>query len=349
MLHLESDYMAGACPEVMAALTATNMERSTGYGTDDYCKAARERILDACFPEGGRMRADARVYFLVGGTQTNAIVIAGLLRPHEGVLAADTGHIAVHESGAIEATGHKVITLPATDGKINAGQIAACIAGFKADPSKDHTVAPGMVYLSQPTELGTLYSLRELTAISAVCRDAGIPLFVDGARLAYALAADTNDVTLTDLARLADVFYIGGTKCGALMGEAVVVAEPSLLRHFTPLIKQRGALLAKGRLLGVQFGTLFTDGLYERLGREADRLAGVLAEALRQHGYREVVAQVTNQIFFEIPNDDLPALAKVASFEEWGAPGPHYTVVRFVTDWALTEADLKALLDYLKG
>lgn len=348
MLHLDSDYMAGACPEVLAALTATNLDRTTGYGTDSYCDRARELILDACFPEGGRARSDARVYFLVGGTQTNSTVIAGMLRPHEGVIAAATGHIAVHESGAVEATGHKVLTLPAVDGKITASAVAALIAEFKGDPSRDHTVAPGMVYISQPTEYGTLYSLDELKAISKVCREAGIPLFVDGARLAYALASKANDVTLPDLARLADVFYIGGTKCGALMGEAVVITDPSILRHFTPLIKQRGGLLAKGRLLGLQFEALFTDGLYERIGASADRLAALLASALRERGYREVVASPTNQIFFEIPNEDLDRLGKVATFETWEVPGDHYTAVRFVTDWALTEADLAPLLDFLK-
>lgn len=347
MVYLDSDYMAGACPEVLAALTATNLDRTTGYGTDSHCAHARELILDACFPEGGRTRSDARVYFLVGGTQTNSTVIAGLLRPHEGVIAASTGHIAVHESGAIEATGHKVITLPATDGKISVAQIAGLIADFKADPTRDHTVAPGMVYISQPTEYGTLYSLAELTEISSVCREAAIPLFVDGARLAYALSSEANDVTLPDLARLADVFYIGGTKCGALMGEAVVITDPSILRHFTPLIKQRGGLLAKGRLLGVQFETLFTDGLYERIGRSANRLARRLAAALRDRGYAEVVASPTNQIFFEIPNADLEGLASVATFETWGTPGEHYTAVRFVTDWALSDDDLRPLLDYL--
>lgn len=348
MLHLDSDYMAGACPEVLDALVATNLSRTTGYGTDPHCQHARELILDACFPEGGRARSDARVYFLVGGTQTNSTVIAGLLRPHEGVIAADSGHIAVHESGAVEATGHKVLTLPATDGKIAASAIADLIAEFKSDPSKDHTVAPGMVYISQPTEYGTIYSLAELTEISKVCRQAGIPLFVDGARLAYALASEANDVTLPDLAHLADVFYIGGTKCGALMGEAVVITDPSLLRHFTPLIKQRGGLLAKGRMLGLQFEALFTDGLYERIGRGADRLAAMLATALRERGYREVVASPTNQIFFEIPNEDLAGLEQVATFETWGAPGDHYTAVRFVTDWALTEQDLAPLLDFLR-
>ncbi len=348
MLRLDSDYMAGAHPEVLAALVATNLDRTPGYGTDEVCGRARRLILDACFPEGGKARDDARVYFLVGGTQTNSIVIDGLLARYEGVVAADTGHIAVHESGAVEATGHKVITLPATDGKITVEQIKSLVDTFRADPSRDHTVMPGMVYLSQPTELGTLYSLAELEAISAFCRSHGMPLFIDGARLAYALASPANDVSLPDLARLADVFYIGGTKCGALMGEAVVITHPGLLRHFTPLIKQRGALLAKGRLLGLQFERLFTDGLYERVGRTGIATAEILRSALIAHGYEPVVDSTTNQLFFMIPNDDLERLAKIATFETWGTPGPHYTAVRFVTDWALSPADLRPLLDFLK-
>lgn len=348
MLRLDSDYMAGAHPEVLAALVSTNLDRTPGYGTDDVCARARELILDACFPEGGKARDDARVYFLVGGTQTNSTVIDGLLAPYEGVVAPDSGHIAVHESGAVEATGHKVMTIPATDGKISAESIKALVDAFRADPSRDHTVMPGMVYISQPTELGTLYSLAELEAISNVCRHNGMPLFVDGARLAYALASPANDVTLPDLARLADVFYIGGTKCGALMGEAVVVTDPGILRHFTPLIKQRGGLLAKGRLLGQQFATLFTDGLYERVGQAGIATAGILREALTAHGYEPVVDSHTNQLFFLIPNDDLKRLGEVATFEVWGAPGPHFTAVRFVTDWALSPADLKPLLDILQ-
>lgn len=349
MLYLDSDYMAGAHPEVLAALASTNLDRTTGYGTDAHTARAKELILDACFPEGGRGRSDSRVYLLVGGTQTNSTVIAGLLRPHEGVISADTGHIAAHESGAIESTGHKVLTLPASDGKIKASQIAEYIAAFRADPTRDHTVAPGMVYLSQPTELGTLYSLDELTAISLLCREAGIPLFVDGARLAYALASPANDVTLPDLGRLADVFYIGGTKCGAMMGEAVVVTDPSLLRHFTPLIKQRGGLLAKGRLLGVQFETLFSNDLYERVGANGIAMANILREALEAHGFEAFAESPTNQLFYIIPNDQLDALSEVVSFETWGAPGPHYTPVRFVTDWALTADDLAPLLQFLKG
>jgi len=340
--------MAGAHPEVLAALCATNMDRTESYGADPVCARARALVLDACFPEGGKARDDARAYFLVGGTQTNSTVIAGLLRPYEGVIAAESGHINVHESGAVEATGHKVLALPTDNGKITARAVADYIAAFRSDPSRDHTVAPGMVYISQPTELGTLYSLRELKELSLVCRDAGIPLFVDGARLAYALACPENDVTIPDLASLADVFYIGGTKCGCLMGEAVVITDPGLLRHFTPLMKQRGALLAKGRLLGLQFATLFTDGLYERIGAAGIATADILRRALDARGYERLVDSPTNQLFYIIPNDDLAALAEVCTFENWGAPGPHYTAVRFVTDWALTPADLAPLLDALK-
>lgn len=336
--------MAGAHPEVLAALCSTNFNRTTGYGTDEVCARARNLILDACFPEGGRARSDARVYFLVGGTQTNSTVIAGLLRPHEGVIAADSGHINVHESGAVEATGHKVIALHSEAGKISAATVAEYIAAFRSDPSRDHSVAPGMVYISQPTELGTLYSLAELREMSMVCRDAGIPLFVDGARLAYALASPVNDVTLTDLAHLADVFYIGGTKCGCLMGEAVVITDPGLLRHFTPLVKQRGALLAKGRLLGQQFATLFEGDLYERVGKAGIDTAAILREALDAAGYERLVDSPTNQLFYIIPNEDLKRLSEVCTYENWEAPGPHYTTVRFVTDWALTPDDLAPLI-----
>ncbi|MCM1028546.1 MAG: aminotransferase class I/II-fold pyridoxal phosphate-dependent enzyme [Pseudoflavonifractor sp.] len=347
-LRLDSDYMAGAHPEVLAALVETNFERTPGYGTDDISAEARNMILDACFPEGGKQRDDSRVYFLVGGTQTNSTVIAALLGHCEGVIAADTGHIAVHESGAVEATGHKVMTLPAVDGKIGAEAIAELVDSFRADPSKDHTVMPGMVYISQPTELGTLYSHDELKEISRVCRRYGLPLFVDGARLAYGLASESNDVSLADLASLADVFYIGGTKCGALMGEAIVVTDPGLMRHFTPLIKQRGGLLAKGRLLGLQFKALFSDGLYERVGQAGIATATILREAMKAHGYEPVVDSPTNQLFFLIPNAELEPLSQIATFETWGTPGPHYTAVRFVTDWALTPDDLTPLLDFLK-
>ena len=243
MLHFDCDYMEGACPEILDRLLATNLEQTPGYGADGYSRSARERIRQACG------QADAAVHFLVGGTQTNATVIDALLRRHEGVVCADTGHINVHEAGAIEASGHKVLALPGRDGKLPAAALKACLDAYAADDTREHMVAPGAVYVSLPTELGTLYSLAELEELAALCRGAGIPLYLDGARLGYGLAAPGTDVTLRDVARLCDVFYIGGTKVGALFGEAVVAPRPQTLPHFFSLVKQHGALLAKGRLL----------------------------------------------------------------------------------------------------
>ena len=256
-LSFSCDYLEGAHPAILQRLCETNFAQTAGYGTDEYCESAREKIRAACGAP------NAEIHFLVGGTQTNATVIDALLRSYEGVIAADTGHISVHEAGAIEFGGHKVLTLPQENGKITASQIRALLDQYEDDANRDHTVMPGMVYLSQPTEYGTLYSKKELAAISALCREKRLPLYIDGARLAYALACPENDVTLRDLAALCDIFYIGGTKCGALLGEAVVIPQPGLIPHFFTIIKQHGALLAKGRLLGIQFDTLFTDGLYE--------------------------------------------------------------------------------------
>lgn len=289
----------------------------------------------------------AAVYLLVGGTQTNATVIDALLRRHEGVLAAETAHINVHESGAIEATGHKVLTLPQHEGKLRASEIDDFITDFYRDETYEHMVAPGMVYISHPTELGTLYSLSELEAISSVCHRAGIPLYLDGARLGYALAAPSSDVTLPDIARLCDVFYIGGTKVGALFGEAVVAANPDRLPHFYPLIKQHGALLAKGRLLGLQFETLFTDELYKRLGGHAVCLALKLKEAFRTKGYRLFLDSPTNQQFVCLPNTVIDRLSEQVTFELWGPRGETETVVRFVTSWATKERDIDLLISLL--
>ena len=266
-ISFSCDYMEGAHPTILQRLIETNFAQMPGYGADDYCESAREKIRAACGAP------NAEVHFLVGGTQTNATVIDALLRSYQGVVAADTGHISVHEAGAIEFGGHKVLTLPHRNGKISAEQIASLLCVYEKDVNHDHTVMPGMVYLSQPTEYGTLYSREELSAISALCREKHLPLYVDGARLAYALACPENDVTLKDMAELCDIFYIGGTKCGALLGEAVVIPQPGLIPHFFTIIKQHGALLAKGRLLGLQFDTLFTDGLYQRIGEAALRAA----------------------------------------------------------------------------
>ena len=339
MLNFDSDYTRGAHPEVLRRLTETNMEATVGYGLDTYCRRAADLIRSAC-----RLPEEALVAFLIGGTQTNATVIDALLGHCQGVVAAESAHINVHESGAIEATGHKVLTQPTPDGKLTARQIDDYADSFYADDTWEHMVQPGMVYITHPTELGTLYSLAELEAISEVCRRRGLPLYLDGARLAYALGSEASDVTLPDIARLCDAFYIGGTKAGALMGEAVVCADPRLLPRFFSLVKQHGALLAKGRLLGLQFEALFTDGLYRRIGRNADLMARRLAEGFTSRGYRLLLPSPTNQQFPILPNALIEALRPEVGFEFWGAPGAEESAVRFVTDWSTTEADIDALL-----
>jgi threonine aldolase len=339
MIYFDSDYMAGAHPQVMQSLVESNLEQTTGYGSDAYTAQAAALIRQACDAP------QARVHFLVGGTQTNATVIDGLLARHQGVLAAESAHINVHESGAIEASGHKVLTLPQHEGKVKADEVKAYIDEFYRDDSYEHMVAPGMLYISFPTEYGTLYSLQELSDLSQVCHEADIPLYVDGARMGYGLAA--SDVSLPDLARLCDVFYIGGTKMGTLFGEAVVINNEKLLKHFFPLIKQHGALLAKGRLLGVQFKALFSKGLYEEIGREAVAKALRLKAAFVEKGHQVEVDSPTNQQFFRLPNSLIDRLKQEASFEYWGPRGQQESVVRFVTSWATSEADIDQLIALL--
>ena len=341
MLYFTSDYTTGAHPDVMARLIATNLEHTVCYGADPYCAEARQLIREAC------QAPDALVQFLVGGTQTNATVIDALLRRHEGVMAADTAHINVHESGAIEHSGHKVLVLPSHEGKVRAEEVEQYISEFYRDETFEHMVAPGLLYITQATEYGTVYSLAELEALSAVCRRHQIPLYLDGARLGYALVSDGADFTLADIARLCDVFYIGGTKEGALFGEAVVAANPARLPHFFPLVKQHGALLAKGRLLGVQFGALFSDGLYTRIARHAVLLAQELRSVFVEHGYRLALDSPTNQQFFILPNNVMDRLLPDVSFELWGPRGETETTVRFVTSWANTKEDIGALRSLL--
>ena len=340
MLHFDCDYMEGAHPDILRRLVETNLEQTPGYGSDPYTERARELIRQACdAPE-------AEVHFLVGGTQTNATVIDGLLRRHQGVLAAESGHINVHEAGAIEASGHKVLTLPQHGGKVRAEEVERFIDAFYRDETWPHMVAPGMLYLSHPTELGTLYTRSELEALHTVCRRHSIPLYLDGARLAYALAAsaDAPDMpTLPDIARLCDLFYIGGTKTGALFGEAVVITRPELLPHFFTLVKQHGALLAKGRLLGIQFETLFTDGLYLRIARQAIVTARKLKAAMQAKGYRTWIDSPTNQQFFLLPNREIHRLSRYATFELWGPRGEEESIVRFVTSWATEERHIDEL------
>ena len=337
MIYFNSDYTAGAHAEVLEALLRTNLEHTVGYGLDSYTAEARALIREAIGCD------DAEIMFLVGGTQTNATAIDGILARHEGVLAAESGHIAVHESGAIEASGHKVLTLPEYGGKVRAEDVDRYITEFYRDETFQHMVAPGMLYISQPTEYGTIYSLEELEGLSAVCHKHNIPLYIDGARMGYALAAEGADFTLRDIARLADVFYIGGTKCGALFGEALVVTNRTLLKQLFPLVKQHGALLAKGRLLGLQFGVLFSNGLYERICGNAVALALRLREIMRRAGYEVVIESPTNQQFFRLPNDVIDKLRCSVSFDYWGPRGAESSIVRFVTSWATTEADIDEL------
>ena len=337
MLHFDSDYMEGMHPQILEAFVATNMEQTTGYGLDEYCVKAREAVRKACdAPE-------ADVHFLVGGTQTNSTVIRALLRPHEGVLAAATGHIAVHESGAIEAGGHKVITLPHNCGKITAAQVDDYMSWFYADESFEHMVFPGMVYISLPTEYGTLYTLDELEAMAEVCRMWKLKLFVDGARLGYGLAAAECDVTLADLARLCDVFYIGGTKCGAMFGEAVVMRK-GLSPHFFTIVKQQGALLAKGRMLGIQFLTLFTDNLYLDIARHAVEQAVRLKRAFVEKGYELYYDSPTNQVFVTLDKEQEEHLRGLTTFTEWERLEDDRLVVRLATSWATKPENVDKLI-----
>ena len=342
MLHFASDYQEGAHPEILRRLIETNSVSTAGYGTDEYCESARAKIREACRCPG------AEVHFLMGGTQTNATVIGALLRPYQGVVAADSGHISVHEAGAVELGGHKVLTLPQRQGKISAEQVRRCCESYRQDENRDHLVMPGMGYISQPTEFGTLYSLRELEDLHRVCREFGIPLYADGARLAYALGCRQNDAGLADLARLCDVFYIGGTKCGALFGEAVVIPKPDTIPHFFSMIKQHGALLAKGRLLGVQFDALFTDGLYERIGRPAVALADRIRAALREQGRLQAFEAPTNQIFLILTREELSRLSEKIEFSFWENTEDGRTVVRAATSWSTDEEKADALIRCLE-
>ena len=341
MIYFNSDYTAGAHPKVLERLVETNLEHTVGYGNDQYTARAKELIRREIGCE------DAEVMFLVGGTQTNATAIDGILARHEGVLAAESGHIAVHESGAIEASGHKVLTLPHYDGKIRAEDVQRFIEEFYADETYPHMVAPGMLYISQPTEYGTVYTLAELEALSAACHKHNIPLYIDGARMGYALAAEGTDFTLRDIARLADVFYIGGTKLGTLFGEALVVTNRALLKNLFPLVKQHGALLAKGRLSGLQFEAMFRDGLYYEIGRHAVALALRIREAFRAKGYEVVIESPTNQQFFRLPNEVIDSLREEVSFDYWGARGETHSIVRFVTSWSTTTEDVDRLIELL--
>lgn len=340
MYYFENDYCEGAQPAILQKLVETNFEKVPGYGTDPYCASAKEKIRAAC------ACPDADVTFISGGTQTNSIVIASMLQRWQGVVAAATGHVAAHEAGAIEYTGHKVIGLPQKNGKLDAATVEDFCKTFYADDNHDHMVFPGMVYISHPTEYGTLYTKAELEALSAVCHAYKMPLFVDGARLGYGLVAKGADVTLADLARLTDVFYIGGTKVGALCGEAVVFPHGAPA-HFMTMVKQQGALLAKGRLMGLQFDVLFTDDLYTKISRNAIETADRMKEGLAAKGYQFFMDSPTNQIFVVLPNAQLAALEGKAKFGFWEKYDDTHTVVRIATSWATKMEDVEGLLGIL--
>ena len=342
MVSFQSDYIAGAHPEVLAKLTETNLEPLPGYGTDRYCESAKEKIRAAVgIP-------DAEVFFLAGGTQTNAVVISALLADYEGVIAAKTGHVSAHEAGAIEYTGHEVLELPQTDGKIQPETLRRYLEAYYADENHEHMTFPGMVYVSHPTEYGTLYAKAELEAIAGICREYGLRLYLDGARLAYGLMSRETVLTLADIAALCDVFYIGGTKAGALCGEAVVFTKHNMPKHFLTSVKKRGALLAKGRLLGVQFDALFTDDLYFRIGRHAINMAEKLKEIVRANGLPFFIQSPTNQQFVILENSRMDKLGEKVAFDFWEKTDDTHTVVRFATSWSTTETDLRALEKALK-
>ena len=341
MLYFENDYSEGAHEKVLEALIKTNYEKLSGYGSDEYCEKAKEKIKKACECE------NAEVYFLVGGTQTNQIVIDTTLKPYEGVVSAQTGHVSVHEAGAIEYTGHKVLTVPQHNGKIDATELKDFLETFFNDGNHEHMVFPGMVYISHPTEYGTLYTKDELEKISTICREFELPLFLDGARLGYGVMAKETDVDIKTIAKYCDIFYIGGTKIGALCGEAVVFTKNNMPKHFTTMVKQHGALLAKGRLLGVQFDALFTDNLYFDIAKNAIYMAELLKKGLADKGYKFYLDSPTNQQFIILENSKMNELSKYVRFSFWEKYNDSHTVVRFATSWATKREDVESLIALL--
>ncbi len=339
MIRFECDYTEGAHPRIIEKLAKTNLEQTAGYGVDGYCRQGAEYIRVAC------MAPEADVHFLVGGTQANTVVIKSILRPHQGVLCAATGHINCHETGAIEAMGHKVLGIVNDDGKLRAGQIRKAYDDHWNDATHEHIVQPGMVYISHPTENGTTYSKAELTEISITCRQLGLPLYMDGARLGYGLMAPDADLTLGDIAELCDVFYIGGTKVGALFGEAVVITRPELKKDFRYFIKQHGGMLAKGRLLGIQFETLFEDGLYFEISKHAVDQAMRIRKAFADKGIKMRYDSMTNQQFPILPDEVLKKLEEKYAFSFWEKMSDTTSAVRFCTSWATRAESVDQLLE----
>lgn len=338
MYQFQCDYNEGAHPRIMERLMETNFEQTVGYGEDHYCEVARAAVRKAVG------REDVDVHFLVGGTQANATVISSILRPYQGVLCATTGHINVHETGAIEHGGHKVLALEATDGLLTAALIREAVEAHYAEDGPEHTVQPGMVYISFSSEVGTVYSLSQLREISAVCREYGLPLFIDGARMGYGLASEGCDVSLSDIAALADVFYLGGTKQGALFGEAVVIVNDALKKDFRYCIKQNGGMLAKGRLLGIQFLTLFEDGLYFQLSEHAVSQAIRIRDAFKSKGFGFLVQSPSNQQFPILDNATMERLSSDFLFSFWQKVDDTHTAVRFCTSWATRPEAVDALI-----
>ena len=341
MLNFESDYNIGCHPKILQRLNETNLETLSGYGNDKYCQSAIRKIKECC------NCSDADIYFLVGGTQTNQVVIDSMLDQYEGVISAKTGHINIHEAGAIEFTGHKVMEVPSKNGKIIVDELDKYLETFYNDGNRDHMVFPGMVYISQPTEYGTLYSKNELKSLSKICSNYSIPLYIDGARLGYALMSKENDATIEDIANLCDVFYIGGTKVGALCGEAVIFTKNNTPKHFLTLVKQHGALLAKGRLLGIQFDTLFEENLYFEISKNAIETAEKLKEILKRKGYKFYMETPTNQQFIILENKDMNRLNEKVVFCFWEKYDENHTVVRFATSWATKMDDVEKLEEIL--
>lgn len=341
MLSFANDYQEGAHEKILQHLIETNLEPVSGYGTDPYCELAKEKIRRACeCPE-------ADIWFLTGGTQTNQVVIDAMLAPYEGVVAAETAHVAAHEAGAIEYSGHKVLTIPQHEGKILAEELETFLRKFWDDENHEHMVFPGMVYISHPTEYGTLYTKNELENLSAICEAYQIPLYMDGARLGYGLMSSNTDVTLSVIARCCDAFYIGGTKVGALCGEAVVFPKNNTPKHFLTRIKQHGALLAKGRLLGIQFDTLFTDDLYFVLSRHAIDMAEHLKEGLLEKGISFYLESPTNQQFLLLTDEQIERLKHEVSFSFWEKPDEDHTVIRLATSWATTKEQVDELIEVI--
>ncbi|MBO5656568.1 MAG: low specificity L-threonine aldolase [Agathobacter sp.] len=339
MIRFNCDYQEGAHPRIMQALLDTNMEQTCGYGEDAYCQAAREAIKKACQSQ------DAAVHFLVGGTQANLTVISSILRPHQAVLCVKEGHINVHETGAIEACGHKVMAIEGKDGKINGDQVREAYKNHWEDGAREHMTQPKLVYISNPTELGTIYSKAELIDLRKACEECNLYLFMDGARLGYGLMSPENDLTLADIAANCDVFYIGGTKVGALFGEAVVITNPALMEDFRYIMKQKGGMLAKGRLLGIQFLELFKDRLYFEISAHAMKMAKLLKDGLEAKGYEFYANSPTNQQFVIVSNKKLEEIRNQFSYEPMQVIDENRRVVRFCTSWATKEEDVLALIE----